>query len=74
MEKKFKKGPHANYEIELTITTAEQDEAKETILKHFQKDFEMAGFRKGMAPLDAVEKNTKPEYLTMGILEHLINK
>lgn len=74
MEKKFKKWPHANYEIEITVTQAEQDEAKATILKHFQKDFEMAGFRKGMAPLDAVEKNTKPEYLTMGILEHLINK
>ncbi len=74
MEKKFKKGTEANYEIELTITAAEQAEAKELMLKHFQKDFEMAGFRKGMAPLDVVEKNTKPEYLTMGIYEHLINK
>ena len=46
MEKKFKKGPHANYEIEITISQAEQEEAKATILKHFQKDFEMAGFRK----------------------------
>ncbi|MCX6823299.1 MAG: trigger factor [candidate division SR1 bacterium] len=74
MEKKFKKGPHANYEIEITISSAEQEEAKATILKHFQKDFEMPGFRKGMAPLDAVEKNTKPEYIQMGIYEHLINK
>lgn len=74
MEKKFKKGPSANYEIEITISQAEQDEAKDIILKHFQKDFEMAGFRKGMAPLDAVEKNTKPEYIQMGIYEHLINK
>ena len=74
MEKKFKKGPHANYEIEITISSAEQEEAKATILKHFQKDFEMAGFRKGMAPLETVEKNTKPEYIQMGIYEHLINK
>jgi FKBP-type peptidyl-prolyl cis-trans isomerase (trigger factor) len=74
MEKKFKKGNEANYEIELTITAAEQDEAKALLLKHFQKDFEMAGFRKGQAPIDVVEKNTKPEYLTMGIYEHLINK
>ena len=74
MEKKFKKGPHANYEIEIIISPAEQEEAKATILKHFQKDFEMAGFRKGMAPLETVEKNTKPEYIQMGIYEHLINK
>ena len=74
MEKKFKKGPHANYEIEITISSTEQEEAKATILKHFQKDFEMAGFRKGMAPLETVEKNTKPEYIQMGIYEHLINR
>ena len=46
MEKKFKKGTEANYEIELTITAADQKEAKDLMLKHFQKDFEMAGFRK----------------------------
>ncbi len=74
MEKTFKKGDHANYDITLTFSTAEQDEAKENMLKQFQKDFEMAGFRKGFAPLDVVEKNTKPEYLAMGIYEHLINK
>ena len=74
MEKKFKKGPHANYEIEITISQAEQEEAKATILKHFQKDFEMAGFRKWMAPLETVEKNTKPEYIQMGVYEHLINR
>lgn len=74
MEKKFKKWSNANYEIEITITSSEQSDAKAIILKHFQKDFEMAGFRKGMAPLDIVEKNTKAEYLQMGIYEHLINK
>jgi trigger factor len=74
MEKKFKKADHANYDIELSFTSAEQDEAKSTMLKHFQKDFEMPGFRKGNAPMDVVEKNTKPEYLSAGIYEHLINK
>jgi trigger factor len=34
----------------------------------------MAGFRKGQAPIEVVEKNTKPEYLTMGIYEHLVNR
>jgi len=40
MEKKVKKGSHANYEIQFTITTKEQDEAKQLILKEFQKDYE----------------------------------
>jgi trigger factor len=74
MEKKIKKHDQANYEIQLIITAAEQEAAKDTMLKHFQKDFEMPGFRKGAAPLDIVEKNTKAEYLTMGIYEHLINQ
>ena len=74
MEKKIKKGDQANYEIQLIISSEEEKEAKDVMLKHFQKDFEMAGFRKGFAPLDVVEQNTKPEYLAMGIYEHLINQ
>ncbi len=74
MEKKFKKWHHANYEIEIIVSKTEENEAKDLILKHFQKDFEMAGFRKWQAPLDIVEKNTKPEYIQMAIYEHLINK
>jgi FKBP-type peptidyl-prolyl cis-trans isomerase (trigger factor) len=46
MEKKIKKGNQANYEIELIVTGAEQEEAKQLMLKQFQKDFEMTGFRK----------------------------
>jgi hypothetical protein len=41
MEKKIKKGNHANYEIEIIVTSTEQDEAKQVMLKQFQKDFEM---------------------------------
>lgn len=73
MEKKVKKGAHANYEIQLIITQKEQDEAKQLILKEFQKDYEAPGFRKGSAPLDIVEKNIKPEYVTVGIYEKVIN-
>jgi len=34
------------------------------MLKEFQKDYEAPGFRKGSAPLDMVEKNVKPEYIS----------
>ena len=73
MEKKVKKGTHANYDIQLVITAKEYEDAKLIILKEFQKDYEAPGFRKGAAPLDMVEKNIKPEYISIGIYEKLIN-
>ena len=73
MEKKVKKGAHANYDIQLTITKKEFEDAKLLMLKEFQKDYEAPGFRKWAAPLDMVEKNVKPEYISMGAYEKLIN-
>ncbi len=73
MEKKVKKWTHANYEIQLTITPKEYEDAKLVILKEFQKEYEAPGFRKGAVPLDMVEKNVKPEYIEIGIYEKLIN-
>ena len=73
MEKKVQKGQHANYEIQLTITSKEYEDAKLIMLKEFQKDYEAPGFRKWTAPLDMVEKNIKPEYLSIGAYEKLIN-
>ena len=73
MEKQVKKWAHANYEIQLTITAKEFEDAKLIMLKEFQKDYEAAGFRKGSAPLDMVEKNIKPEYIAIGAYEKLIN-
>jgi len=43
------------------------------MLKEFQKDYEAPGFRKGSAPLDMVEKNVQPEYISIGAYEKLIN-
>lgn len=40
MEKKVKKGTHANYEIQLIIEQKEYDDAKQIIIKEFQKDYE----------------------------------
>ncbi len=73
MEKKVKKGTHANYEIQLIIEQKEYDDAKQIIIKEFQKDYEAPGFRKGTAPLDMVEKNIKPEYIDIGAYEKVIN-
>ena len=73
MEKKVKKWAHANYDIQLTITAKEYEDAKLIILKEFQKDYEAPGFRKWSAPLDMVEKNIKPEYISMGAYEKVIN-
>ena len=74
MEKQVKKWAHANYNIQLTITTKEYEDAKIIMIKEFQKDYEAPGFRKGSAPLDMVEKNIKPEYISMWAYEKLINK
>lgn len=73
MEKKVKKWTHANYDIQFTITEKEFEDAKIIIIKEFQKDYEAPGFRKGSAPLDMVEKNIKPEYISIGAYEKLIN-
>jgi len=55
------------------VTTEDQEKSKEKILKNFQKDLELPGFRKGHAPMDKVEENVKPEYLAVGVYENLIN-
>ena len=73
MEKQVKKWEHANYDIQLTITAKEFEDAKLIMLKEFQKDYEAPGFRKGAAPLDMVEKGVKPEYLSIWAFEKLIN-
>lgn len=73
MEKLVKKWAHANYDIQLTIPAKEFENAKLIMVKEFQKDYEAPGFRKGSAPLDMVEKNIKPEYISIGAYEKLIN-
>jgi len=67
------KSDKSNYVLEITFTNAEKEHGKGEILKHFQKDMNIAGFRKGQVPLSMVEKNVQPEYLNMSILEHIAN-
>ncbi len=74
MQKTIKKWTHANYEIQLIVTGKEFEDAKLIMLKEFQKDYEAPGFRKGAAPLDMVEKNVQPEYISIWAYEKLINQ
>ena len=73
MQHKLTKWAQSCYDIELVVTTEDQEKSKEKILKNFQKDLELPGFRKGHAPMDKVEENVKPEYLAVGVYENLIN-
>ncbi|MBU0627297.1 hypothetical protein KKH82_07990 [Patescibacteria group bacterium] len=67
------KGDQSHYEIELIVSKDDFEKAKKQIMKDFQKDLDLPGFRKGHAPMDKVEENIKPEYLTIGSFEHLVN-
>jgi trigger factor len=67
------KGPQSNYLLEITFTATDAEHEKAHILKHFQADMTLAGFRKGQVPLALVEKNVQPEYLKMSIIEHIAN-
>jgi FKBP-type peptidyl-prolyl cis-trans isomerase (trigger factor) len=74
MQKKVTKGTGAFYDIELTLTTDDYAKGKEKALKEFQKDLTLPGFRKGFVPMHLVEEHIQPEYISLSIYEHLINK
>lgn len=74
MKTSMKKGTGSFYDIELVLDAKDQDGAKAGVLKEFQKDLALPGFRKGFVPMHLVEENIQPQYMTMGIFEHLINK
>lgn len=74
MQKKVTKGNGAFYDIELTLTADDYAKGKEKALKEFQKDLSLPGFRKGFVPMHLVEEQVKPEYVSLSVYEHLINK
>ncbi|MEF2176169.1 MAG: trigger factor [Candidatus Absconditabacteria bacterium] len=73
MDYKLTKGQNSNYEVELTVMNEEFASYKDVVLKNFQKDMKVDGFRPGKVPLDMVEKSVKPEYLNVGIYEEAIH-
>lgn len=73
METKLQKGNKSNYEITLVANKEEQEKARKDIIKYFKKDMEVPGFRKGEAPDSMVLEKVNPQYLSIGIMEQLIN-
>ncbi|HCB51552.1 TPA: hypothetical protein DEP21_03185 [Patescibacteria group bacterium] len=73
MQKKVTKGSSSSYDIELVVNPQDYAKAREKMLKEFQKDLNLPGFRKGFVPMHLVEENIKPEYLSMGIYENMVN-
>jgi len=70
----LEKGNVSNYSISIPVDEAMQTAGKSSVLKQFQKEFTMQGFRKGHVPLSIVEKQVQPEYMKMSIYEQIITK
>ena len=68
------KSNQSNYTLAISFTAQDEQKEKSHVLKQFQADMDIKGFRKGQVPLEMVEKNVQPEYLKMSILEHIANK
>ncbi len=66
-------GKQSNYEIQVTVTTAQMDKYKEKALKWFQKDMKEPGFRKWHVPLEMVQKRIEPMYMTASMLEYVVH-
>lgn len=67
------KGDQSHYDISISFTAEDKVHEKSHVLKQFQADMQVQGFRKGHVPLDLVEKNLQPGYLEMAIVEHLLH-
>lgn len=73
MDYKLVKWNQSNYEIKTIMTQEDQNSIKEKVLKWFQKEVEVKWFRKWHAPMNMVEKQIRPEYVQMWILEEAIH-
>jgi len=74
MQYTLTKGNTSNYEVKLTVTPEEMSANKEKVMKQFQKDMELKGFRKGEVPLDMVEKNVQPTYVQLALFEEAVHQ
>lgn len=61
-------------ELTITVTKDELAEAKQIALTRLARDVKVEGFRKGKAPLSAVEKHLAPQVLQDEILNNALNK
>jgi FKBP-type peptidyl-prolyl cis-trans isomerase (trigger factor) len=65
MKKELNKIAHSAYEVKLTTEQSDHEKARKEVLKHFQKDLELPGFRKGFVPMDMVQEHINQEYLVV---------
>lgn len=70
----FKKLDNGNIEVVFTIPSKLILSIKDDVLKEFAKDANIAGFRKGKAPLAKVEEAVSEEKLAEHILSHILPK
>ncbi|USN57280.1 MAG: hypothetical protein H6766_02215 [Candidatus Peribacteria bacterium] len=71
MKYTLKEAPSA-YVIAVSYDADDTTKAREKVLKSYQKDVKVAGFRPGHAPMHLVEQQVNPEYLEIAIKEQII--
>lgn len=71
MKYTLKKGSSA-YVVTVSYDADDTAKAKDTVLKSYQKDVKVPGFRPGHAPMNLVEQQVNPQYLEVAIKEQII--
>ncbi|MEK7595430.1 MAG: trigger factor [Patescibacteria group bacterium] len=72
MEVTIEKQPKATLKMTVKVPSDKVRQMYYHVLEEFAKDAEIAGFRKGKAPLELVEKNTKEADLNGEVVNHLL--
>jgi trigger factor len=60
------------YIVTVTYDADDTTAAKDKVLKSYQKDVKISGFRPGHAPMNLVEQQVNPQYLEVAIKEQII--
>lgn len=73
MKTTLTKGTGSNYLVTVSVSTEDLEAHHKNAVQSFQGDVKVQWFRQGHVPLHIVEKQIKPEYLEMAIVEEIIN-
>ncbi len=74
MKYELTQGEQSNYEITLNVNSKDLANLEKEVLKWFQKNMDIPGFRKGNVPLDVVKDKVQDHYLKMGVYEQAIHE
>jgi trigger factor len=66
------KHSQSSYQVTVTFDDGDIDGSKEKVLKQYQKDVKLPGFRKGHVPLRLVEQQVNDQYMQAAIYEQLL--